>query len=134
MGAASSTVWMVHARTGIQGLKGTLTLEGEVLTFRPESTKAATSRFQVPEVTRARRVRGSPILEIYLRSATAPPVVGFYFVKPPSLQEAATLTFLKRRTAKKKALNKLRGANAFKKEEVERWVASIEKAKSRVEE
>lgn len=124
--ARTSVVWMVHARTGLNGLKGTLALDEGRLVFTPESTRAGQSEFDLGEISRVRRVRGSPVMEIYPTGQGQPPVVGFYFVKPPSLTERYDdMNFVQRRTARKKAMNALRGANRHKKREVEGWVEAI---------
>jgi hypothetical protein len=119
---------MVHARTGLQGVKGTLAMEGSRLVFRPESSKAGESAFEPSGLRRVRRARWSPVLEIYPTSEGLPPVVAFYFVKPPSLIEHQDLNPLRRRSARKRAINELRRANAYKKDEVERWVEAIRAA------
>jgi hypothetical protein len=126
--ARTSKVWMVHARTGLNGVKGTLALEGPRLVFRPESSKAGESVFEPGGLRRVRRARWSPVLEIYPTSDSLPPVVAFYFVKPPSLVEHEELNFLRRRSVRKKAMNELRRANAYKKDEVEAWVEAIRAA------
>jgi hypothetical protein len=119
---------MVHARTGLQGVKGTLAMEGSRLVFRPESSKAGESAFEPSGLRRVRRARWSPVLEIYPTREGLPPVVAFYFVKPPSLIEHQDLNPLRRRSARKRAINELRRANAYKKDEVERWVEAIRAA------
>jgi hypothetical protein len=127
----TSTVWMVHARTGMDGIKGRLTLEGSRLVFRPESTTAGESVFDPAGLRRVRRARWSPVLEIYPTSETIPSVVAFYFVKPPSLVERHEgLNFLQRRSARRKAMNTLRRANASKKDDVAGWVEAIRSAGS----
>jgi hypothetical protein len=129
--ARASNVWMIHATTGLNGIRGTISLEGQDLVFRPESGREGETVFRVSEIKKVHRVKGSPILEIFPTSASQPSVVGFYFVKPPSLQddEPTTLNFLHRRTGRKKALNALRTANAFKKDEIDRWVRAIRAAR-----
>jgi hypothetical protein len=127
--ARASKVWMIHATTGLTGIRGTLTLEGQDLVFRPESLREGETVFRVSEMKRVHRVRGSPVLEISVQSPGLPPIVGFYFVKPPSLKDDdRTLNVLQRHSARKKALNALRTANAYKKEEIERWVRAIREA------
>jgi hypothetical protein len=123
--ARTSTVWMVHARTGLDGIKGRLAMEDSRLVFRPESSAAGESVFEAGRLRRVRRARWSPVLEIYPIAEALPPVVAFYFVEPPSLVDREGLNFLQRRTARRKAMNTLRRANASKKNEVERWVEAI---------
>lgn len=124
---------MVHARTGLNGLKGKLSLEDRELVFRPETNRTGETRFSLGEIRKARRVRGSPILEIALSGsrrevAIAPSPIGFYFIKPPSLDETQVSTVLRRRTVRKRALTTLRMANATKKNEVIGWVEAIRRA------
>jgi hypothetical protein len=129
----ASTVWMVHARTGITGVKGTLDLEDSVLVFRPEKVGRGDTRIGVERIKRTRRVRGTPILEIYPRSENVPSVVGFYFVEPPKIGTPAVETStplgsmnpFKRHAGRRAALRKLRLANAQKKEEVQAWVERL---------
>jgi hypothetical protein len=129
---ARSTVWMVHARTGMDGVKGAITLEPGSLVFHPVNTHAGESAFPLDRIRRVRRVRGSPVLEIHLRSDADPQVVGFYFIKPPSLEEGPDTQIgffrVRRHGARKQAAYILRSANSLKKDEVQRWVDRIRKA------
>ena len=120
-----STVWMVHARTGLDGRKGTIALRDGSLLFDPESKVNAESRFALSDIRRVRRVRGSPVLEISVQTDGQPPLIGFYFIRPPSLDEGPDTRYLRRRRARKDALNKLRLANSKKKAEVQRWADAI---------
>src|SRR6266498_3810920 len=61
-----STVWMVSARTGLEGRKGQLTLKDRALVFVPESDRYGDSVFMLVDIARVRRARGSPVLEIHL--------------------------------------------------------------------
>jgi hypothetical protein len=130
MAARSSTVWMVHRRTGMDGVKGTLSLEGSALVFRPESGEAADTVFRLARTTRIRRVMGSPVLEVHLEEPEGPPVVGFYFAKPPSLEvDADSGHLFKRRAVRKSAVARLRQWNAVKRDEVSDWVGAIKEAR-----
>jgi hypothetical protein len=127
--ANPSTVWMVHARTGITGIKGSLDLEGRVLVFHPESTSHGDTRIPLEAIRRSRRVRGTPILEIYPRVANVPDVIGFYFVQPPKIASSddptttmGAMNPFRRHAGRRAALRKLRLANAQKKTEVQQWV------------
>src|SRR3989442_4308982 len=113
---------MVNAVPGMAGRKGTLTLQDGRLVFRPESGSFGDSEFPLSEVRRARRVRGTPVLELALQKDGAPPLVGFYFVKPPSMEETTDYRPFQRRRVRKLALNALRGGNLVKKDEIEEWV------------
>jgi hypothetical protein len=131
MSQRESTVWMVHRGTGLAGVKGLLTLEGQSLVFKPESSDQDQTAFALDGISRTRRVLGSPILEIYTRLPGAPPVVGFYFTKPPSLdpERAGGLVF-KQRTARRAAVSRLREWNAVKRDEVTAWVKAIARART----
>jgi hypothetical protein len=125
----ASTVWMVHVRTGLQGVKGVLAVEDGDLVFRPESPTLGRSVFPLGEIARVRRARWTPVLEVETRSEHLPHEVGFYFVKPPSLSEASTesliLSLFHRRTARRRAVVTLRRANAAKRAEIEGWVRTL---------
>ncbi len=124
-----STVWMVHALTGMAGQKGQLTLRSGALVFRPDSRGMGDSVFELVDLSRVRRVRGSPILEITQHKEGAPRRLGFYFIKPPSLDDAFDRNYLRRRKARKDSLNALRVANADFKGQIERWVETILEAR-----
>jgi hypothetical protein len=125
----SSTVWMVNPVTGLEGRKGTLNLQNGRLVFRPDSRSFGDSIFALSDIRRARRMRGTPVLEVALR--TGPPsLVGFYFVKPPSMEESADFRPFQRRKTRKLALNALRRSNVVKKQDIEGWVEAIRSAQA----
>src|SRR5438552_438872 len=93
----ASTVWMVHAFTGMAGRKGTLSTGERGLTFRPEASRWSETEFPFADIKRARRVLGSPVLEIAISRQGVPPLVGFYFIKPPDLPGEEDTGFLRRR-------------------------------------
>lgn len=119
---------MVHAGTGIQGVKGRLSLVGQAVVFRPEATGAATTTFDLANVSRARRVLGSPVLELQLRAPHGPAVVGFYFVEPPSLEQHDTRSRFGRRTGRSRNALQLVRASGVKKAEIITWVGAIRRA------
>jgi hypothetical protein len=124
-----STVWMVNALTGQSGRKGLLSLGNGSLMFDPESPRVGQSVFPVSDIKRARRVRGSPVLEIALSKGGSVQRMGFYFVRPPSLEAEPDMMFFRTKRIRKRALNTLRGANKEKKPEIEEWVRAIEAAR-----
>jgi hypothetical protein len=127
--AEDATVWMIHARTGIQGMPGELSLEGDRLVFRPIGGRSATTVIPLSEVKGVRRARGSPVLEVRPGGSRLPPVVGFYFVKPPSLEPPAnSFPVFSRYLAKRRAITALRGGNAARGKEVDRWVERLREA------
>jgi hypothetical protein len=123
-----STVWMVNARTGLEGRKGQLMLQDRTLVFRPESERFGDSRFDVADVRRVRRAMGSPVLEIHLDLPDAPRIVGFYFVQPPPARlPDDKFRLLPRYMARRSAIAALRKGNAMKREEVIEWLEEIER-------
>jgi len=127
--AEASTVWMVHARTTLDGVKGVLSLEQNALVFRPEGGRSAETVIPLSEIRRIRRAPGSPVLEVRLDLPGGPPVIGFYFIQPPPLSPPTEgFRFLGRYLARRRAIVKLRGGNAMRRREVEDWVRSVKGA------
>ena len=122
----STTVWMVSRETGQLGWRGTITLEGENLAFRPQDG-GAPRLFALTEIRRAHRVLGSPVLELRLAPTATQRLVGFYFVRPPSLEPPPSTTPrpLQKRTARKRAVLTLRAANTVKLDDIRTWVRAI---------
>jgi hypothetical protein len=125
----ATTVWMVHARTGLEGVKGTIALESGALVFRPTGGRSAETVIPVGEIRRLRRARGSPVLEVEISIAGAPPIIGFYFVKPPPLT-APTESYrpFGRFLARRRAIATLRAGNTARREDVEVWVDAVRAA------
>jgi hypothetical protein len=83
---ASVTVWVVPLGRGaaMDGVKGSLSIVEDTLEFTPTDDPLGVKRWSLAEVTRARRLRGSPVLLVELgRGAER---IAFYFVQPPPLQ------------------------------------------------
>jgi hypothetical protein len=120
----TNTVWMFHAATSQEGVKGVLKLEprGIVFTAPGQGERA----FPFDQIRKVRRVRGSPVLELRLRPAGGPRLVGFYFVQPPSLQAQDDSGMFKKRRLRRDAAASLMKLNAVKKGEIQTWVESIE--------
>lgn len=128
MSDVSSTVWMVNVLTGPLGAKGTLLLEASRLVFRPDSTDGETF-MSFAGIRRVRRVRGSPVMEVYLTDSTdRPSTMGFYFVQPPSLEPKEGRRYRRERAARRSAVAVLLATNREKKDEIKRWVVALEKA------
>ena len=130
-GMRTSTVWMVHAITGVEGRKGVLSLEGNVVVFRPASKSFGDSAFRLADIKKVRRMRASPVLELRFASDHQPEVVGFYFVRPPDLTAPDTgrPRLFPKRAARKEAISQLWKGQLRKKEEVVAWQDAIEKAR-----
>jgi hypothetical protein len=131
MAAPESTVWMIHAGTSKDGVKGRLALTPEGLVFRPvQSNPGAERVFPLSRIRRAHRVMGSPVLELSLQpQGTGPRVVGFYFAQPPSLEAQADSGFLGKRRLRRDAVVTLFRWNSVKKAEVSNFVDAIRAAK-----
>jgi len=85
-----ATVWMVHKETGRAGIRGELILESQRLIFRPELRTAKPDMlgetvFALHDVEKVGRALCSPVLELRVAAPGVPPVVLFYFVKPPDI-------------------------------------------------
>jgi hypothetical protein len=123
---------MVHGRTGLLGVRGTLALELEAsrLVFRPEGGRSANLVLPLKDLAGVRRARGSPVLEVRpVGSSTAPRVVGFYFVKPPPLEPPPdSFPIFAKYMAKRRSIQALRAGNAVKGREVDEWVAKLREA------
>ncbi len=126
-----STVWMVSAKTGVTGRKGTLSLEADSVVFRPASTAFGDTIIPLNGLRKVRRVRGSPVLELHAALQDQPPVMAFYFVPPPDLSppDDLRIRLLPKRTARKDAITQLRQGNLRKKAEIGAWAAAIERAR-----
>jgi hypothetical protein len=126
-----STVWMVSAKTGVTGRKGTLSLQADSVVFRPASTAFGDTIIPLKALRRVRRVRGSPVLELHAGVRDQPPVIAFYFVQPPDLSppEDLRIRFLPKRTARKEAITQLRQGNLRKRAEIAAWAEAIDRAR-----
>jgi hypothetical protein len=124
------TVWMVHQRTALAGVKGTMSLDDRTLLFVPEGGRAAETVLPVRSIVRAHRARGTPVLEVVVDLPDAPSVIGFYFVQPPALAErGAGVNILDRFMTKRRAVIKLKVGSTAKRDQVDRWVSAIKSAK-----
>jgi hypothetical protein len=126
-----STVWMVSAKTGVTGRKGTLSLEADSVVFRPASTAFGDTIIPLEGLRKVRRVRGSPVLELRVALPDQPPMIAFYFVPPPDLSppDDLRIRLLPKRTARKDAIAELRQGNFRKKAEIGAWAEAIERAR-----
>jgi hypothetical protein len=126
----TSTVWMVHSGTDTSGVKGDLSLDPRGVVFTPrQAIPADETVFDLDDVTRVRRVRGSPILELRMRRSITPKVVGFYFVQPPSLEAQRDSAMMTGRRMRREAAVSLFKLNPVKREEVAWWVEAIKQAR-----
>jgi hypothetical protein len=127
-----TTVWMVHARTGLDGVKGTLSLQQGALVFAPAGGRSGDTVLPIHELRKVRRAPGSPVLEVEISIAGAPPVIGFYFVKPPPLKPTSeSYRPFARFMTKRRAIASLRAGNAARREDVEVWVQAVRRAQQK---
>jgi len=119
---------MVSALTGPDGVKGELSVENLPVVFRTALQRGATETFRLDQIRRARRVWGSPVLELQLGIPDGLPAVAFYFVKPPSLTPPEGARFATRRGARRKAVAQLYKGSADKRAEIEAVLEEIRQA------
>lgn len=128
---------MVHGRTSLEGVKGTLSLEDRAVVFVPEDRRSAESVLPLASITRVGRARWTPVLEVSVDIPSAPSVIGFYFFRPPPLRRPGSglrLRVLDKSAAKRRAAIELAVGNAKKHDQVDQWVAAIKGAQAEARE
>ena len=85
---APITVWAVDVGPGsaLEEVKGSLTLATDALVFTPRDGARPERRFPLGEISRVRRLRGSPVLLVTRGTEGEPLRTAFYFVQPPPLE------------------------------------------------
>jgi hypothetical protein len=80
-----TNVWMVHLARGESpdGVRGTLILENEFVVFTDRDLRAL--RFHRSDIRGAKRLRGSPVLQLDWTDGDVLRRTAFYFVQPPPL-------------------------------------------------
>lgn len=123
------TVWMVRPGHP-DAVRGELALTADALTFAPQD--AAPIRTPVPDILRARRRPGAPILEVRHRGEEGAAVAFFYFAEPPPLEGSGPggpgvgSMFLPSRGVRRTAgIRGLQIAARRHREEIRAWVAAI---------
>jgi hypothetical protein len=122
-----TTVWMVHKDVGRAGVRGDIMLAGSRLIFRPEVRGAKPDTLgetviPLSGVEKVRRARATPVLEVHVSVQGLPPVVLFYFVKPPDPYSSGMPN------PRSAALTYLASSNALYEEEVAAWARAIRAA------
>lgn len=117
-------VWAVRVGVSDHDAEGVLRLEEEDLVF-DLAAGAGTLRLPLRDVTRARRVRGSPVLVVDSDSGGKKTRFAFFFVKPPPLHSE---TGDARRKVRRKAVTYLQTSNAQSKDQVKGWEAAVRAA------
>ncbi len=82
-----TTVWMVQLDRSPDDVEGTLTLETESVRFVPGEGGAARDIGFV-DISRVKRIWGSPVLMVHSVEDGERHVTAFYFSKPPPLHPA----------------------------------------------
>jgi hypothetical protein len=127
MAFGPTVVWMVHKGTGTRGVRGELILEPERLIFRPDLRAAkpdllGETVFGLDQVTKVTRSRRSPVLELHVTTEGLPPVVLFYWVKPPDMYSSGAAN------PRSYAALYLSNAGAVYEEDVIEWLEAIRQA------
>ena len=127
MALGPTEVWMVHKGTGTRGVRGDLILEAERLIFRPELRAARPDAlgetvFGLDQLTKVTRSRRSPVIQLHVTTDGLPPVVLFYFVKPPDMYSSGAAN------PRSYAALYLSNAGAVYEEDITEWVQAIRKA------
>jgi len=118
------TAWLF--RPGIEGMprEGELTLSADALEFAGANGRDVS--IPLADITRARRMRASPILEVKYRSGGERFIVFVYFAAPPELGEWRGTPISKtERRQRRVAFGFLGERNKDLKEALDRWVAEI---------
>lgn len=124
-------MWMVHALTGQNGVKGALSMEERGLVFRPAMGRGAEEVFLFDQITKVSRSWGSPVMQVKLRIPQGLPVVGFYFIRPPSLEAPEGTRFNFKGRGRRRAAAQLYKGNAERKGDVVAWVQAIREVMGR---
>ena len=122
------TVWMVHALTGRNGIKGDISVESRSVVFRPADGRSAVEIFRFEQIRKVKPFRGSPVMELRLQIPDGLPVVAFYFMKPPSLEPPEGARFATKGRSRRKAVAALYRGNAERRDEIEALVQELERA------
>ncbi len=120
-----TTVWLVSP--GGEGAdRGTLSLEGGVLRFTADEGE----RVSMASVERARRLRGTPVLEVVYEVRGERRVALLYFVEPPPVPRRMWIpspigVVGAKGRLRSSAILRLRSANRALKPVIEEWARAI---------
>lgn len=132
------TVWAVETHLGPEERRGTLSLEPGALVFGP-AAPGHEIRIALADVTKARRLRGSPVLVVVHRAGPQMRRTVFFFVQPPPLgpvlgtaPELETRPSLFPRSTKRRARKRNVGYlglwNRAKRQQVQEWETAVRAA------
>ncbi len=128
---APRTTWLF--RPGVDGIprEGTLSLSPAEGVLRFDADNGTTFLIELNRLRRAKRVRGSPILQVRYRDADGKaPVAFFYFTSPPPLggNWRGTPWTRDERKGRRKGFTWLEERNAELRSLLEAWVREIRAA------
>jgi hypothetical protein len=85
---APVTVWAVELgpRSDLEEVRGSLSLASDALVFTPRDERRGPQRLPLTDISRARRLRGSPVLMVVSGRGAGTRRTAFYFVQPPPLE------------------------------------------------
>jgi hypothetical protein len=130
-------VWAVDLERGssLADQQGTLTLEGEVLSFEPRDEGRRPRRIRLEDIKKVKRLRGSPVLLVAHAEHDRVMRTAFYFIQPPPIDppvSAPTSPFSLGRSSKRKERRRnvgyLTASNPRKKEELREWESALRAA------
>lgn len=127
MNPAPVTVWLVRPGSP-DAIRGSLALERHTLMFTPEEDQ---DQLPIPtnRIRRARRLRGTPVLEVTYTDARAEPGQVFvYFAQPPPLparKGGRTMLFPTRGMERTASAITLRARSKQLRGRIDEWVAAI---------
>jgi hypothetical protein len=132
-------VWAVDLTAGVstKDHPGFLSLDAATLRFEPSKEGEPTLTIALVEITRVRRLRGSPVLMVLSGRDPTTRRTAFYFVQPPPLtafeagrDDRNVLTALRnpRRKARRENVGYLGLSNRAKKDEVVAWEKALRSA------
>ena len=125
-------VWLVREGDPTS-IEGRISLDDQGLLFDPADASADALTIPFTRIARVRRRRGTPLLEIALKTTDQLSSLFFYFAKPPPLSEersASAGPFIKgpRGLERSAAAMTLRAANRLLKRDIDGWVRAVRTA------
>lgn len=117
--------------------QGTLSLEPDRLVFEPRAAGSPALRIPLGSISKARRLRGSPVLLVVHESGGTRLETAFYFVQPPPLEPVVgqgerptPLSFgrTSKRRARRQNVGYLGFSNRDKREHIDRWARAVNEA------
>ena len=121
------TAWGVRIGVSDKDAKGRLSLDETELVF-DLATEEGTLRIPLENITKAKRIRGSPVLVVDSVEGEKPVRFAFFFVKPPPLRRESQE---RKSRVRRKAVTYLQTTNTSRKELVKEWETAVQEAVAR---